>query len=129
MPSPIFRARIQDGKLVLEHRDAYLAHLKSLDGAQDVEVIVRKRHPERTLDQNRYYWSVVVKVTADSLGYGDPQELHDTWKKMFLNSVSTTKLNTKQMGEYIDKCIHVAAEMGVVIPQAGAVEPDPEPES
>lgn len=43
---------------------------------QRVEVIVRKERKNRSLNQNAYYWAVIIQTLADEFGY-DPEEMHE----------------------------------------------------
>lgn len=84
----------------------------------------------RTRRQNSYYWSVVVSIPAQEIGYF-PEEMHDAFKIMFLKkheegkpetTRSTSSLTTDEFTEYISRCRHWCAEQGIYIP-------DPEEEN
>jgi hypothetical protein len=50
----------------------------------------------RSVEQNNYYWGVVLKILSEHFGYiglGEKEELHDSLRTMFL--VRTTKLGLK----------------------------------
>ncbi len=40
-------------------------------------------YKKRSNKENRYYWSVIIEMTAEYFGY-TPQEMHAAWKDMFL---------------------------------------------
>lgn len=111
MLTPIFRAKIESGKLVLAVPRAYDAHLRNLDG-KEVEVIIRVPKKTRSLQQNKYYWPVVVGLIADHLGL-TPYEAHEWLRQEFLpcNELqigqkrhiigrSTTELSTVEFEQY-----------------------------
>lgn len=67
---PIFHGRVlPDGKLELDEREAFQRriHLKALAG-REVEVIVRKKRVQRSLDQNAYLHAVPFPILADYWG-------------------------------------------------------------
>lgn len=99
----------------------------TLDPEKPLEVVVREHKSKRSLDQNALYWAR-VKVLGDHFGY-HKDEMHEVLAHMFLaeKSVtwdaveipyrpSTTKLNTKEMAEYMHRIEHFANEHGVAIP-------------
>ena len=51
-------------------------HLRSIVG-EEVEVTIQKRRRRRSNQANRYWWGVVIRTAAESLGYADPEELHE----------------------------------------------------
>ena len=122
--NPIFQGKV-DGEcqVVFDNRTAFDGYLTTLSG-QRVEVIIRKPKTSRSTLQNSYYWSVVVELLANELGY-DKDELHEILKYKFLQSnamgmpyiKSTTKLSTGEFEEYLSKIKRWAAEfLHIVIP-------------
>jgi len=87
-----------------------------------VYIIFSKKKPPRTLLQNAYYHGVVVKMIADEIG-DDYVSVHEDLKAKFCPEVtmrdiedgreykdkSTTRLNTKEFGMYIERCRAFAA--------------------
>ena len=73
--------------------------------------------------------AVVIPVLAERCGYED-EEMHDALKWRFLQKHdgpmptvrSTASLNTVEFSEYTAQCRRLAAQMGVMIPDPGAVE-------
>lgn len=126
----IFYGIINAGRLFFQNRnqfDDYLAKYK--DGTR-VEVTVRKYRRTRTLEQNRYYWGVVIYILADFFGYSK-EEMHEAMKWKFLKQVdmpietvrSTTDLSTKEFSDYIENIVRWASsEYQVVIPDPNDVE-------
>lgn len=76
----------------------------------------------RSNDQNKLYWAWINIISLD-LGY-DPEELHNSFRAMFLTDRSakiplvrsTTVLNTREFGIYLDKIQRKAAELNIVLP-------------
>jgi len=87
------------------------------------EVVSKERIP-RTNQQNKWYWACIVGIPAKHYGY-TADEMHEAYKLLFLRRNeegkpetirSTTKLDTKQFSEYVEKCRRWAAEQGFYIP-------------
>lgn len=62
----------------------------------------------RSSEQNRYYWGIIMKMISDETGYL-PDEVHQLMAQKFLGTYeknghtfvkSTTRLNTAEMEEY-----------------------------
>jgi hypothetical protein len=127
-PTPIFRGRIEQGRIKLDRRDEFAAHVARLDG-KDIELRLTRWRRVRSGAQNRYYWAVVVPLIADHCGY-DHQEMHEALKFRYLQTHegpmprvrSTADLSTAEFTEYIDAVRRLAAEMGCVIPGPGEIE-------
>jgi hypothetical protein len=125
-PAPIFRGKVEKGKLRLDSPGSFQAALARLEGKQ-VALRVTKHHHSRSLSQNAYYWGVVIPLLAESCGYGD-EEMHDALKWKFLQRHdgpmptvrSSASLNTAEFSDYVEECRRLAAGMGVVIPDPGA---------
>ncbi|MCE5335161.1 MAG: hypothetical protein LLG06_11320 [Desulfobacteraceae bacterium] len=129
MTAPIFTATVRKCTLVPDAPYRYAVHLSTLEGKQ-VEIVVRKRKSQRSQDQNRYYWGVVVEILAKHFGY-EPEEMHEALKFKFLRThagdlptvKSTAKLNTGEFTEYVDRVIRwAAAEHGCYVPGPNEVE-------
>ena len=116
--------RLKQGKPDYEMLTEYLS--KKKDGIYYVRVELSRK--PRSLNQNNYYWGVVLPIIADYTG-NTPDELHNIFKRMFLppktimyrNKAikmpsSTTELSTVGFAEYIDRITAEAGELGVSIP-------------
>jgi hypothetical protein len=124
---PIFRGIIKEGKIKFDDPSRYLVHLSNLEG-QRFELTIEKERRGRTLNQNSYYWSVIIEILGNHFGY-EAEEMHEALKIKFLKKHedtdlvtvgSTTKLSTKEFGEYLDKIMRWAAtEHQCYIPEAG----------
>ena len=98
-----------------------------------------KRAGKRSIQQNRYYFGVVVEMIQEKVNsYGDnfsKEDIHDWLKEKFnykevvfkntgeLEKIpqSTTKLNTVEFEEYLEKVKHYAAtSLDLIIPDPGS---------
>lgn len=76
-PVPIFTGRVSEqGQLTLNEAERHYRRqwLDSLAG-KDVEVIVRKKRTQRSLDQNAYWHAVPFPLLQEALGYDSIEEL------------------------------------------------------
>jgi len=111
--NPVFTGKIERGKVVLDAVNRYLVHISKYEGKR-IELVVRLQKSQRSLNQNSYMWGVVYEILSHHLGY-TTDEVHEICKFKFLRTTisndsgaydiggSTTKLNTAQMEEYLDK--------------------------
>lgn len=133
-PIKKFRAKVLNGKLTLKRLTLWNKNLKLFEG-KGVEVAIQRYRNTRTNNQNRYYWGVVIPLIAQYCGYDD-DEAHSALKIKFLSKkgiiptvISTTKLDTLQFIEYIDKVKRFAAEeLNLVIPDPEEIWQDYEEE-
>lgn len=80
---------------------------------------------QRSNEQNRYYWGVVVAYIAEDSGY-TPDETHDSLRHHFLTDHtnpefprvrSTTELDTMEFEYYLECCRRLGSEIyGLYIP-------------
>jgi len=68
----------------------------------------------RSVEQNNYYWGVVLEILADHFGYigpGEKEDLHNELKSMFLVRIgrlgepvveSTTRISTEIFEKYLE---------------------------
>lgn len=119
---PIFRAKVESGKLT-GFTEKYQSYLKTLEG-KFVEVKVQKERNQRSLNQNNYYWGIVIELLSQHTGY-TPDETHEICRYQFLKKVndggfefiqSTTKLSTTEFELYLEEVKRWAAFLGLVIP-------------
>lgn len=116
-----FGAVGSDGKIVFDHRDRFAAHLHALTGERIV-VTIAKAETQRTMSQNRYYWSCVVRLLSEHCGY-EEGAMHAELKRHF--GVESTKTMTlEEFGSYVDRVrIWARTEMGVELPDPSSVAP------
>jgi hypothetical protein len=128
---------IRKRRVFIDDRRRFNDAVSNLDDRWDYEIAVRRLYANRSQQQNRFYWSVVVAYLSDYTGF-TPDEMHD-WLKMkfipkklavcdgngeiqgeFVLGGSTRKMNTAQFTEYLEAIRGWAAsELGVVIPDPG----------
>ena len=122
-----FPGTIQSGKLLLDSRPEFIAHLHTLEGKR-IEVSVGRVKNKRSIDQNAYYWSGVIGTIAKETGQ-DPQSVHETCKSMFrsrsvlfrgkwLRLVDSSKdADTIEFTEYIERIrAYFGQEFHITIP-------------
>lgn len=102
-----------------------IEHIQSLEGVWDIEIT--KHKSSRSLAQNRLYhmWvGIISKETGndhDDLCEIFKMKFLGTEKKIFMGSEierpkSTTKLNTKEFTNYLDKIETLAMSIGITLP-------------
>ena len=110
-------------KLNKNNLDGLVSKLKELDQNVLWSVTVKPYKSTRTLNQNDYYWRLVAEL-ADYFGLKSKDEMHEVLlykllseekqiknlKVMTINS--TTKLNQKQMHDYIERVKEFARGYG-----------------
>ena len=87
---------------------------------------------QRSNNQNRYYWSVIIGTLSDHTGF-TPEEMHEVLKHKFLHKdlvvkekskvyfmnipTSTAKLNTSEMEHYLTQIREWASlDLGCYLP-------------
>ncbi len=119
-----------DGHKILVFRSPeYVAEqLKTYNEGKDVVVIVETVAPNRSGQQNRYWWGVCYPLLAEMTGYTE-NEIHEWCKSSYLKpkiltvkgksyyvSPSTTELSVSDGVEYTDKLRNLGVELGGYIP-------------
>jgi hypothetical protein len=112
---PVFGATVtKAGELVLDKPQVFRRHLATLSG-QRVSVLVRRPEELRSLNQNRYYHGVVVRVLADHWALTD-QQAHELIKKEF-GVTSTAVLESAQFEDLMERVRAWAlTDHGVMVP-------------
>lgn len=118
----LFHGKVVSHGFVPNDPTRWMRHVATLDG-KEVTASMEKRRKVRSLDQNSYYWKVVIGMLAEYCG-DFPEAIHDACRMKFLTDHSgklptirsTTSLDTKEFSDYLENCIQLAAELGVVIP-------------
>lgn len=120
MRPPIFRGKVEKGRIQLDNKDRFRPYLASFEGKR-IELILRERSEGRSDQQNAYYHGVVVKMISDATGH-DPEETHQKLKEHFKVKTTTT-MKTAEFQEYIEKCKRFAAEfLELNIPDPDSVD-------
>jgi len=120
----------QRGHLATDVRVQVADYLRTFAG-RPVSIKVKQHRANRSDRANRYYFGVVVPMLAEFCGY-DKDEMHETLAMKFLRIEDcpltgaprrkrTPKCDTQEFADYVDACIRLAAEHGVVIPEPGEV--------
>lgn len=130
MTNPIFTGIVTQGKLRLDAPARYLVHLARLEGKL-VEVVVRRRRSQRSVNQNAAYWGIAVEILSQHLGY-DKCTMHDALKEKFASRrdekgllivESTAAMDTKRFCKYYEDIQRWSAEfLGVYIPDPNECE-------
>jgi hypothetical protein len=122
---PLFRGRVERGKIVLDEPGAMRGLLARFEG-KEIALRLTRWRKQRSLQANAYYWGVVIPLLAEHCGY-DSEEMHDALKHRFLRDRehekdglalvrSSAELDTAAFSEYVENCRRLAAELHVVIP-------------
>lgn len=123
-PTPKFKGWIKDGSFIPDNIVKHKQRLLELEGKQVNQSLVRYRE-NRSNNQNRYYWGVVIEMIADHCGYGkeDHEGLSDELKRKFLGThgdlqiaVSSASLNTKEFEDYMSSIRTWAGTGGAGLP-------------
>lgn len=126
---PVFTGTVINNNFKPDNLHRLFDYLKTLEGVR-CEVSVRKIRAQRSNNQNNYYFGVVCKVLGDYFGY-EPDEMHEALKLKFLQVgacdvptlKSTTKLNTEEFEEYLERIRRWAAvDYGITVPLPNEVE-------
>lgn len=100
-------------KMRLERRDEFQKRLEKF-ASKDIELWIGPRGYLRSLNQNRYYWGVIIEMISDETGH-TPDEIHAFVKGMFLKkwitfkekeieiTRSTTELDKAEFEDYAEK--------------------------
>ena len=131
---PKFKGIVKKGKVELDEIAKYKQHLCLLEN-KDVSLVVKPWEKQRSNQENRYYWGVVVKLISDHTGY-TPDETHEAIKFKFLRVPSddidldgfdtvksTTELTTVEFELLMVEIREWAGcDLGVYIPEPNEVE-------
>ena len=113
-------AKVVDSKLHFANKERLNMDVTRYND-KTVEVIIKEYKPKRSNQLNQYYWGVVVKIISNYTGY-TKEETHELLKQTFLKKKvliedtwydttdSTTKLNNKEMLEFIEEVKQWAAQ-------------------
>ena len=91
----ITKARVISGNLIYEGVAAFYQQLQNFEG-QDVEVEIRKRKKQRSGNQNRFYFGVILPEIREALidaGYfmQNNEQVHELLKFKFLKATVTNE--------------------------------------
>lgn len=131
-----YYGHIDNSKLHLYNREGFKEILSCFEG-KEIALTIGERKTERSNNQNRYYWGVVVPLVRQGLkeaGYGNvmKSEVHKLLKGMFIKDEivnettgeilsfvgSTAELSTTAFNEFMEGIAQWAAEqLSLVIPE------------
>ena len=130
---PVFTGRVEaTGTIEVDDEERMTAYLRESLSGKRVEIVVRPIRSQRTQQQSKYYFGVVVPLLGEEFGYGK-QEMHDVLAMHFLRIEDcpitgaprrkrTPDCDTAEFSAYLDSCIRLAAEHGIHVPAANEVE-------
>jgi hypothetical protein len=129
--NPVFYGKVSRGVLLPEKPATFRNYLSSLEG-KEVSIAVKKKSivKPRSLNENNYYWGVVLALISATTGY-EPEEVHEALKHKFLRRpgpkldriLSTAGLDTIDFEKYLEKIrLWAATELEIVIPLPNEVE-------
>lgn len=133
MPVPIFLGFVERSKLTLDDRPGFMDYMRTFEG-REVEITIRKRRSQRSLDQNAYWWAVPVRILADHCGYSDEQMHYALMGACFgytagptgsqiPNKPSSSHLTVEEFTRLIEwVLIFGPTELGCIIPSPEKVE-------
>lgn len=87
-----FNGEIKSGKLEIYNKDKMKEWI-SVQKDENVVIEIKKPKKIRSVEENNYYWGVVVKMLSDELGYF-PDEMHEALKYKFLRKEGRNELTT-----------------------------------
>lgn len=134
MATPIFHGQIVKGKVMLDRPSRYLIQISRLEN-QRIELILRKEKKDRSNQQNKAYWGIIIEILSEQEAFGGytKDEIHDALREKFLSyrdaktgllkMRSTTSLSTVEFNEYYAQIQRWAAEfLNVYLPSPNEVE-------
>ena len=114
-----FVATVSEGRLIHDFPERFARYLMTLEGKR-VNILVTKFKKKRSLEQNSFYWGILIDILSREFGY-ESEEIHLMLREKFLRiyddkhpdfviARSTTKLTTVEFVEYIEKIQRWAAQ-------------------
>lgn len=139
MISPLVIGRVTNGVFVPRDAAIFKAAFRCHE-SKEVEFQVKRFRNKRSVDQNAYYWKIIVLMVADAMGDDDPEAVHAVLKnecnyeirtfgkgsdrKEYRYPLSTADLSTVEFENYTERCRRFAAEFfGIYIPLPNEVMP------
>jgi hypothetical protein len=116
-------ATVNSGKIIFSDFIKWQKNINQLSGCE-VYLTISKKTKQRSLNENAYYWGVVLPLAADFLGY-TIDEAHEAFKWQFLRVYSdkklpsvksTADLSTVEFEAYLTKIREELSTMGCFIP-------------
>ncbi len=130
--NPTIPASVRQGKLLWADPRRLAEVLRRFNG-KDVHVVIKEHRHPRSINQNNYYWGVVLEIISEHTGH-TADEVHEIFKNKYLSeekefagdkvlvAKSTTALNTVEFNEYLEKVKQFAAtELSCFVPEPNEV--------
>lgn len=126
--TPTFYGVVSNGELKLERPERYAEYLKAISGP--VMVVLKRPKKPRSLNENNYYWGVVIELISESTGM-TPEETHEAMKWKFLRKQigsiftvqSTSILDTISFENYVQQVRTFAGtELNINIPLPNEIQ-------
>ena len=87
-----------------------------------LDFVIRRPLQEREINQNNYYWGVVLALISEASGHA-VAKLHKHFKEQLLGpDASTKKLSKKDFANYVEQIRAWAATWNIKIPDPLRVE-------
>lgn len=132
---PKWIGEVINGKLFFVNKDDFYKYVAMNYDNKKVEVTVSEFKKKRSINQNNYYYGVVIPIAADEMGV-HPYEAHDILGREFLKYQitdsngevhelvrSTTDLTTVEAEEYYRQCReYISANYEAYIPLPNEVD-------
>jgi len=130
---PMFKVTKTNGTWVVENPEALAKYKQDCPDETYFLSIGPKKKQSRTLQQNKYYYGVLVKLLSEHQGCS-PDDAHMIFSKQFLPVKvvefdgqeisyfkSTKKLCVEEFSGFITLCIQLLAELEVIVPDIDEV--------
>lgn len=90
-----------DGRLNLYNRKGFGAAIAKHFKDAEVTLTIEKKQTERTMQQNRYYWGVIIPLVRDALKDAGYRATKDTAHRLIKHLFVQEELVNEQTGELI----------------------------
>jgi hypothetical protein len=131
--NPIFYGQIKEGKIILDTPLKYVTYKAELEGKR-VELILRRKKSQRSIEQNKAYWGIIIEILCAHTGY-DKEQMHFALKEKFASHLdektglriveSTAKMDTKRFSKYYEDIQKWSAEfLHCYLPSPNEIEFD-----
>lgn len=128
------RITVEKGKVKFSNLELFNQDLRNYEG-KEAYIIIKPYRKNRSDNQNRYYWGVIIKILSDEFGF-EPDEMHEVLKQKFLvaetlrigkeDFIITKPTHNRNTTEFEDYLSHIrtwaSTEMGIFIPEPNSVE-------
>lgn len=128
-----FLGKVAETKINIYDKKRFHNYMAKMNG-KEIQLSVGPKMKPRSLNENAYYWAVVVQTLADEFGYL-PEEMHSILKSLFLKKetllkkkkymtvASTALLSTIEFEDYCEKIRKWAlVDHGVKIPLPNEID-------